>query len=88
MLLVLLFSTKASRAADVATYALGIPLLPGLGFVSIFWGSWQAFHQGRILALIPMSSFVIDATLLFLIWEFVHGARLRELAPENTLHVS
>jgi hypothetical protein len=87
-LLVLLFSTEASRGADVAAYVLGIPLLPGLGFVSVFWGSWQAFHQGPILALIPLSSFIINALLLFAIWEFVHRVRLRELAPDSTLHIS
>jgi hypothetical protein len=87
-LLVLAFSTEASMSGDIAAYAVGIPLLPGLGFVSVFWGSWQAFHQGRILALIPLSSGAIDTLFLFVVWEFFHGVRSRELAPDNSLHVN
>jgi hypothetical protein len=77
-----------SSTADAVSYVVATPLLPGLGIVSVFWGAWQAFHQPRVLLLIPLFSFMADALLLFGIWEFIHGVRSRELAPDNTVHIN
>ena len=88
LLVLLLSSGHPSKATNVVTDIIGAPLLPGLGFVSVFWGSWQAFHQGRILSLIPLSSCVIDTALLFAMWEFIHGVRSRELVAKNALNVN
>lgn len=89
MLLVLFLSARrSSQVASAITYVVGIPLLPGFAFVSAVWGSYRAFHQSRILLLIPLSSFVIDATLLFVAREFLHGARSRELASNSTLQIN
>jgi hypothetical protein len=77
-----------SKAADAVSYVVAVPLLPGMGIVSVFWGSWQAFHQARILLLVPLFSFIADALLLLGIWEFIHGVRSRDLASDNTLHIN
>lgn len=86
-LLVLLFSSgQPSKFGDTIEFIARIPLLPGLAVVSLFQGSWQMFHQARTLVLVPLSSFVIDAALLFLTWEFLRRVRSRELTSE-TLHI-
>jgi len=69
-------------------YVVIIPLLPGMGVVSTIWGSWRAIHQGRILFLVPLFSFIINTVLLFVIWEFFHIARARELASDSKLHIN
>jgi hypothetical protein len=77
-----------SRTADAVSWVVAVPLLPGVGIVSAFWGSWQAFHQPRILFLVPLFSFIADALLLLGIWEFVYRVRSRELAPDSKLHIN
>ena len=77
-----------SRTADAVSWVVAVPLLPGVGIVSVFWGSWQAFHQPRILLLVPLFSFIADVLLSFGIWEFIHGVRSRELSADNTLHIN
>jgi hypothetical protein len=61
-------------------------LLPGVSLVSIFFGSWQAFHQGQI-ALVPPVSIVVDSLIIFVIWEFVHGRRSPKADVHTTLHL-
>jgi hypothetical protein len=65
----------------------GIPLLPGVGFVSMFFGSWQAFHQGQI-ALVPPVSIVVDSLIIFAIWEFVYSRRAAKADAHTTLHLN
>jgi hypothetical protein len=79
---------RPSRAAEAISYVVAVPLLPGLGIVSVFWGSWQAFHQARILLLIPLFSFVADALVTFGVWEFARRVRSRDLSSDSTLHIN
>ena len=79
----MLESGHPSRAEEVASYVIGVPLLPGVGFVSIFWGSWQAIHQGQI-AFIPPVSILIDSAIIFAVSEFAHVAR----SPKPDVHSS
>ena len=81
LLFFFLASGHPSKAMNAASYVIGIPLLPGVGFVSVFWGSWQAFHQGQI-ALIPPVSIILDSLIIFGIWEFVHSRR----SPKADVH--
>ncbi len=76
LLILIIGSANPSEAQDVASDIVGIPLLPGVGRVSIFFGSWQAFHQGQI-ALVPPVSIVVDLLIIFVIWEFVMAGDLR-----------
>jgi hypothetical protein len=85
LLLLIMGSAKPSEAQDVASDIVGIPLLPGVGLVSIFFGSWQAFHQGQIAPVPPVSIvIVVDLLIIFVIWEFVHGRR----SPKGDVHTT
>jgi hypothetical protein len=86
LLILIIGSANPSEAQDVASDIVGIPLLPGVGLVSIFFGSWQAFHQGQI-ALVPPVSIVVDSLIIFVIWEFVHGRRSPKADVHTTLHL-
>jgi hypothetical protein len=87
LLLFLFAAGHPSKLMDAASYVIGIPLLPGVGFVSVFWGSWQAFHQGQI-ALVPPVSIVVDSLITFVIWEFVHSRRSRKADAHATLNLN
>jgi|SRR5580658_928604 hypothetical protein len=76
-----------SKAMDAVSYVIGIPLLPGVGFVSVFWGSWQAVHQGQI-ALVPPVSVVVDSLIIFVIWEFAHHRRSPRADVRTTLNLN
>jgi hypothetical protein len=80
-------SAGPSKAQDLASDIVGIPLLPGVGFVSMFFGSWQAFHQGQI-ALVPPVSIVVDSLIIFAIWEFVYSRRAAKADAHTTLHLN
>jgi hypothetical protein len=81
-------SANPSQAQDVASDIVGIPLLPGVGLASIFFGSWQAFHQGQIAPGPPVSIvIVVDLLIIFVIWEFVHGRRSPTADVHTTLHL-
>lgn len=54
----------SSRLAELASYVVAIPLLPGIAFVSMFYNSWQAFHQGQIV-LVPIVSLPVDLLIIF-----------------------
>lgn len=82
----LFVSGRPSSAMNAASYVIGAPLLPGLGFVSLFWGSWQAFHQGQI-AFVPLFSIIVDSAITFAIREFVHPARSEKPDSHITLNL-
>jgi hypothetical protein len=84
LLILIIGSANPSQAQDVASHIVGIPL--GVGLVSIFFGSWQAFHQGQI-ALVPPVSIVVDLLIIFVIWEFVHGRRSPKADVHTALHL-
>ncbi len=65
-------STWQAIASDVA----GIPLLPGVGFVAMFFGAWQAVHQGQI-ALIPIVSLIVDSAIIFFGWQLLSRKHLK-----------
>ena len=84
----LLSSGHPSKAANAAFYVVGMPLLPGVGFVSVFWGSWQAFHEGQI-AFVPPISIIVDSAIIFAIWEFIHQRKVsQESLGEDILHIN
>jgi hypothetical protein len=76
-----------SKAMDAASYVIDIPLLPGVGFASVFWGSWQAFHQGQI-ALVPLVSTIVNSLIIFVIWEFVHRRGSPRVDLRTTLNLN
>jgi hypothetical protein len=80
-------SANPSKAQDVASDVVGIPLLPGVGFVSIFFGSWQAFHQGQ-MALVPPVSIIVDSLIIFVIWEFVNSRKYPKADGHTTLKLN
>jgi hypothetical protein len=87
LLFVFLSSGHPSKAVDAASDVIGIPLLPGVGFVFTFWGSWQAFHEGQF-ALVPPVSIVADSLMIFAIWEFVHSRKSSQADVHTTLHLN
>jgi hypothetical protein len=87
LLCLFLSSGHPSKAADIVFDVIGIPLLPGVGFVSMFWGSWQAIHQGQIVW-IPPVSIVVDSLMVFGIWEFLPSRKSLEADVHTTLHLN
>jgi hypothetical protein len=80
-------SASPSKMQELVSDVVGVPLLPGVGFVSMFWGSWQAFHQGQI-ALVPPVSIIVDALIIFMIWELVHRRRSPKADVHTTLNLN
>jgi hypothetical protein len=66
LLFLLLSQGHPSKVVDAASDVIGIPMLPGVAFVSMFWGWWQAFHEGRFV-LVPPVSIVADSLMIFAI---------------------
>jgi hypothetical protein len=80
-------TSGGSRVVEIATGVFGLPLATGFLCVALAFGEWRAFHQGRILLLVPLISVAIDWSLIFLIREFFHRRTSRELKSESTLHL-
>jgi hypothetical protein len=84
-------STSGTRAIDLATYVLGLPLGPGalLSF-GIFGALRSCAKSTQILAifLIPFISFPVDAGLIFVVWDFFHRKASRRLDSDGILHVN
>jgi len=83
----LLSVSRSSRTADLAAYVIAIPLLPGIGFVSMFYNSWQAFHQGQI-ALIPVVSLPVDVLIIFAIWTLLKRRKIYSDEKHITLRIN
>jgi hypothetical protein len=78
LLLLIIGSANPSQAQDVASDIVGIPLLPGVGLASIFFGSWQAFHQGQIAPGPPVSIvIVVDLLIIFVTGSLYTAGDLR-----------
>ena len=77
-----------SKWVDLASYIFVVPLLPGWGFVAIFFNAWQAIHEGQI-ALVPIVSVPVDSAIIFMIWHYC-ARRRRTDGPEKhiTLHLT
>jgi hypothetical protein len=76
---------------DRATYVIGAPLGPGaLVSFGIFGSMGSCATNGQIagLFLIPVFSIVIDAGLIFAVWEFLHRKKSRGLNSESFLHIN
>lgn len=78
---------SGNRLLETASDVLGFPLATGWLFVETVFGEWRAVHQGQI-ALVPFLSIVIDALMIFLVWEFIHRKRSGDLASTDVLHIS
>ena len=76
----------ASKTAEIASYVVAIPLLPGIAFISIFYSSWQAFHQGQI-ALVPVVSLPVDVFVILGIWTLIKR-KSTETEKHVILHIS
>jgi len=82
-----LSTLPSSTPAEFVSYIIAIPLLPGLAFVSMFYNSWQAFHQGQI-ALVPIISFPVDVLVVFGIWTFLSRRTTSTAEKHVTLHIN
>jgi hypothetical protein len=76
------------RGIEILTDILGIPNVAGWLFISVVFGTWRAFHQAAILLWIPLVSFVTDTLVIFLIWEFLHRKKSRNLDSDGVLHIN
>ncbi|HEX7895259.1 MAG TPA: hypothetical protein VF447_13770 [Terriglobales bacterium] len=83
----LLNSFPWSKTAELASYVIGIPLLPGIGFVSMFHNSWQAFHQGQI-ALVPIVSLPTNVLIIFGVWTLLKRRRSSPAEKHITLGIT
>jgi uncharacterized membrane protein YeaQ/YmgE (transglycosylase-associated protein family) len=69
------------QASEIVTDVLAVPLATGALVVKLVFGEWRSVHGGQI-ALVPFISVVIDAFLIFVIWEFLHRKKARELVSD------
>jgi hypothetical protein len=80
-----------SREIDIASFVLGLPLGPGaLVSFGIFGTPGPCASNGQIVGffLIPFVSVVVDAGLIFAVWEFFHRKRSRGLDSDGILHIN
>jgi hypothetical protein len=75
---------QGTSGIDIAEYVVGSPLATGWLIVVAIFGGWQAVHQGQI-AFVPVFSVVVDAAMIFLVWEFWRRKALKELNSNGTL---
>ena len=80
-------SNNPSTVTKVFSYGCALPLLPGIGFVSIFFNSWQAVHGGQI-ALIPIVSLPVDMFIIFGVWTFLKRRKVTSEEKHVTLHIN
>jgi hypothetical protein len=72
---------------ELAGDVVGFPLITGWIFVSLVFGEWRAVHGGQIV-LVPFISAAIDWMVIFLVWEFVHRKKSRDLTADEVLHIN
>jgi hypothetical protein len=95
VLVLLLFARKANGqdpgiALDVAGYVLGFPLLLGWAVSTGVFGSLgSCATPSQILGvfLTPVISILIDAGIIFAVWEFFHWKCSRGLESDSVLHI-
>jgi hypothetical protein len=75
---------QRSSGIDIAEYMFGFPLASGWFIVTTVFGEWRSVHGGQI-ALVPVFSVVVDAAIIFLVWEFWHRKTSKELKSTGTL---
>jgi hypothetical protein len=75
---------QGASGVDIAEYVFGFPLATGWFIVAAVFGEWRSVHGGQI-ALVPVFSVLIDAAIIFLVWEFWHRKTSKELNSTGTL---
>jgi hypothetical protein len=80
-------SKTNSKAIELLSYVFAVPLLPGVGFVAMFFNAWQAVHQGQI-ALVPVVSVPVDSAIVFLVWHYFSQRKATPPEKHVTLHLS
>jgi len=75
---------QGTSSIDIAEYVFGFPLVTGWLIVTTLFGEWRSVHGGQI-ALVPVFSVVIDAVMIFLVWEFWHRKTSKELNATSSL---
>src|ERR1700732_3899467 len=61
--------SQGTSGVQIAEYVFGFPLATGWLIVTTVFGEWRSVHGGQI-ALVPVFSGVLDAVIIFLVWEF------------------
>ena len=69
---------QGSEVSEIVADVVALPLATGGLVVTLVFGEWRSVHGGQI-ALVPFFSVVIDALLIFVIWDFLHRKKAREL---------
>jgi hypothetical protein len=80
-------SKTNSKAIELLSYVFAVPLLPGIGFVAMFFNPWQAVHQGQI-ALVPIVSVPVDSAIIFFVRHYVSQRKATPPEKHVTLHLS
>ena len=85
-------SAPSSRVGDLLVDLLGMPLAPGYyPLRGMFEKLGSCSSVGEILGpmlLVLFVSVVIDAGLIFAVWEFVHWKANRGSRSDNLLHIN
>jgi uncharacterized membrane protein len=80
-----------SKLIELVSYIFVVPLLPGWGFIAMFFNAWQAVHQGQI-ALVPFISLPVDSAVIFVVWHYIMRRKERQATSSSdkyvTLHLS
>lgn len=75
---------QGTSSIDIAEYVFGFPLATGWFIVASVFGEWRSVHGGQI-ALVPVFSVVVDAAIIFFVWEFWHRKSSKELNATDSL---
>jgi hypothetical protein len=75
---------QGTSGIEIAGYVFCFPLATGWFIVTTVFGEWRAVHGGQI-ALVPVFSVVVDAVIIFLVWEFWHRKSSKELDATDSL---
>jgi len=78
---------QGTSGIDIAEYVFCFPLATGWLIVTTLFGEWRSVHGGQI-ALVPVFSVVVDAVIIFLVWEFWHRKSSKELDATHSLHLN
>src|ERR1700684_1813262 len=62
---------QGTSAIVIAEYVFCFPLATGWFVVISLFGAWRSVYGGQI-ALVPVFSVLVDAVIIFLVWEFWH----------------
>jgi hypothetical protein len=78
---------QRSTGVDIAADVFGFPLATGWFIVAAVFGEWRSVHGGQI-ALVPVFSVVVDAAIIFFVWEFWHRKSSKELDATDSLRLN